>query len=549
MEDNSYVVDYDKWQKVIYATQLFIVSCVFVVEILDNMLLYITRSQGYGPDTIVEKLTRYLLITTVINFGSIFVSRLLVERSDDVNHNEFVTMFATVIICTDVAFSHYQFTITFAMLSVPVLLCIFFENQELASVMLFLSLIGEAIALVARGIDPGYNTDIGPEAVIAIMFTIGMYIIARIIIQNMIERRTELSQTLIKAQIALATEDKMKLSLKMFETLAKTIDAKDKYSSGHSARVAIYATKLAEQLGWEQHDINILKYEALLHDIGKIGVPDAVLNKPDKLTTAEFNLIKGHTLVGADILKDLSVIPNAMDVANYHHERYDGKGYPTGIEGEGIPLHARIVCIADSYDAMSSDRIYRDALPEDIIRSELIKGRGTQFDPELLDIFLRLFDEHKLDISVDTTRISESDSEHKYVMEDIARGLRTLTQGSDDITYKDFNKFYKYMRNIGIRYNRTIEVLSIKLSPIDEISIDIQKDTQASKTLEFAIKKNIRSVDVDFEYNKYEHIIILLDAGIGNIDVIAQRILFDFYATDIGKQYSAEYELNENISG
>lgn len=187
------------------------------------------------------------------------------------------------------------------------------------------------------------------------------------------------------------------LSREIVETLAVTIDAKDRYTNGHSFRVSRYSTALAGKLGWGEEDIKMLGGEALLHDIGKIGVPDAVLNKPGRLTDEEFKIIQSHTTVGDTILKQSGSLTNAALVARHHHERYDGHGYPDGLKGESIPLHARLVAIADAYDAMRSDRIYRKGLPEDVIRSEMIKGRGTQFDPKLLDEFMQLMDTSVLD--------------------------------------------------------------------------------------------------------------------------------------------------------
>lgn len=208
--------------------------------------------------------------------------------------------------------------------------------------------------MIARATDEEYNRDIGPKAVIA-------------------------------TEKANASAEKMMLSMKMLETLAGTLDAKDKYTNGHSMRVAFYATRLAEELGWDKERVSILRYEALLHDIGKIGVPD-------------------------------------------------------GLRGTDIPLNARIVCIADAYDAMSSDRIYRKALSGDVIRNELINGRDTQFDPELLD------------------------------------------------------KFYKYMRNIGLRYSHSVEVVQVENIGVVQKRIQFDFDgneTSKSYKLKFTLSNHM----------------------------------------------------------
>lgn len=183
------------------------------------------------------------------------------------------------------------------------------------------------------------------------------------------------------------------LTLQAISTIANTIDAKDTYTKGHSIRVAEYSAQLAEALGYSPTEVQNIKYIALLHDIGKIGVPDNVLNKPGRLTDLEFELIKSHTTIGGDILDDISLIPDVAIGAKYHHERYDGRGYPNHLSGEAIPEIARIICIADSYDAMNSKRVYRNSLDKDTIRQELVNGRGTQFDPNFVDKFIELFDQ------------------------------------------------------------------------------------------------------------------------------------------------------------
>lgn len=204
----------------------------------------------------------------------------------------------------------------------------------------------------------------------------------------------------VEKQTRVATEraDRLdKLNDEMVQTLAVAIDAKDKYTNGHSFRVSWYADALARRLGWTEEECSELSREALLHDIGKIGVPDSILNKPGRLSDDEFRVIQSHARTGSDILNRSANLLKASQVARSHHERFDGKGYPDHLAGESIPLHARVVAVADAYDAMRSDRIYRKGLPLDVIREELVKGRGKQFDPRLLDKFLELFDSGALD--------------------------------------------------------------------------------------------------------------------------------------------------------
>lgn len=167
-------------------------------------------------------------------------------------------------------------------------------------------------------------------------------------------------------------------------TIANIIDTKDEYTKGHSLRVAIYARQLAQRMGLPDYEQERIYYIGLLHDIGKVGIPSSILTKPSRLTDDEYEIIKRHPLLGFNIMKDFSSIKGAQDGIRYHHERYDGKGYNDGLKGEEIPLEGRIICVADSYDAMSSRRCYRDSLGYDYILEELRKNAGVQFDPNIV---------------------------------------------------------------------------------------------------------------------------------------------------------------------
>ena len=183
------------------------------------------------------------------------------------------------------------------------------------------------------------------------------------------------------------------LNTNIIRALSYTIDAKDRYTSGHSQRVADYSLAIAKRMGKSEADQKIIYYAGLLHDVGKIRVSEEVINKAGKLTEEEFNQIRIHPVSGYHILKDIHEDIRIAYGAKYHHERYDGKGYPNALEGENIPEIARIIGVADAYDAMASNRSYRDALPQEIVRSEIEKGKGKQFDARIADIMLQMIDE------------------------------------------------------------------------------------------------------------------------------------------------------------
>jgi len=188
------------------------------------------------------------------------------------------------------------------------------------------------------------------------------------------------------------------------EALANAIDAKDKYTRGHSTRVAQYSRQIAEAAHFPKQVCDQAYFAALLHDVGKIGIDGEILNKAGKLTGKEFECIKNHPTLGGQILSSIKQAPFLQEGARYHHERYDGSGYPEGLSGEDIPQIARIIAVADAYDAMTSRRSYREPLDRDTVRSELQKGMGTQFDPAFAAIMLQLMDANETRVQAENRK-------------------------------------------------------------------------------------------------------------------------------------------------
>ena len=213
----------------------------------------------------------------------------------------------------------------------------------------------------------------------------------------------------LEKEVDRKTKEIRKLLVQSMNTLSNAVDAKDYYTNGHSIRVAEYSRLLAQRLGLSKERQEEIYYAGLLHDIGKIRVPDSIIKKEGKLTDEEYEYIKLHPVSGYHILKEISASSDIAIGAKYHHERYDGKGYPNGLEGENIPEIARILGVADAYDAMSSNRCYRKALPQDVVRAEMVKGRGTQFDPNIADIMLDIIDEDK------DYRLKQNDEYHRTI--------------------------------------------------------------------------------------------------------------------------------------
>lgn len=204
------------------------------------------------------------------------------------------------------------------------------------------------------------------------------------------------NHTVTVLEVAILNNEKLDLFYQTLSSLAAAIDAKDSYTKGHSEKVAYYSRIMGEELGLSRKQMEALKYASMLHDIGKIGIPDAILNKPGRLNAQEYEIIREHPNLSYYIVKDIDFLKETLDGIRYHHERMDGTGYPEGLKGKEIPLIARILSIADAFDAMTSDRIYSRARTVEMSLAELKKCAGPQFDPELVDSFVQAIERRDL---------------------------------------------------------------------------------------------------------------------------------------------------------
>lgn len=220
------------------------------------------------------------------------------------------------------------------------------------------------------------------------------------------------------------------MTLSTIITIAHTVDAKDEYTGGHSLRVAVCARDIAKNLGWSDSEVQNIYNVALLHDIGKIAVPDSVLNKNGRLTDEEFDIIKQHPVKGKEILSDITILNHVQEGAYCHHERWDGNGYPCKLKGEEIPLYARVIALADTYDAMRSDRVYRKHLSTDKIISEFERCKGSQFDPQIAEVFIFML---RGGYDLDPDVIGNSADEKKIVNAD------ETIQISDSVSVKEYH--------------------------------------------------------------------------------------------------------------
>ena len=349
-----------------------------------------------------------------------------------------------------------------------------------------------------------------------------------------------------------------KMTLHTIRTLANAIDAKDPYTRGHSTRVSQYAVMIAEALGWKKARINDLRYAALLHDIGKIGVPDSILNKPTRLTDVEFDIIKSHTTTGGEILGERTVIESARDVALSHHERYDGMGYPRGLSGKEITEEARIVGIADAFDAMNSNRIYRKACDRDYILSQLKEGRGKQFDPDYADVLIDLWDRGLLDESLKSGAESKADSEkieaslheavETFVSQNTSGELLVADieqagkyEGALNVEYSQFAKLYEFTANLEKRFEHPFKLILITLERKggeDSLSANLEN---AMFYMERAIRISIRDVDIVTQYNRQQFLVIMLGTDLTGVNIAVDRIFKSYFRMSGSNAFTPSY--------
>lgn len=299
--------------------------------------------------------------------------------------------------------------------------------------------------------------------------------------------------------------------------LSEAVDAKDRYTSGHSKRVAEYSRLMAARMGKSDKEQETIYQAGLLHDVGKIRIPVDIINKPGKLTDEEYNLVKIHPVTGYHILKDISDQHDMATAAKYHHERFDGRGYPNGIEGESIPEMARILAVADSYDAMTSNRSYRKALPQDVVRDEIEKGKGTQFDADIAEVMIQLIDEDKkykmrqIDKEEHKILLVGTDAECKRLVSEVLQSSNICgVIQTDDATDAGILEQLE---------NRDFEAVVIDIQAVGEVGWEILRTIKEEYNLPVVVmsdNKNLRSTKEFIESGCDDYLSKPLNPGILN---------------------------------
>lgn len=303
----------------------------------------------------------------------------------------------------------------------------------------------------------------------------------------------------------------MQMTVNTIETIAAAIDAKDEYTGGHSERVGQYAAILARGMAadydFSEEDILRIHYIGIMHDIGKIGVADTVLNKPGRLTESEFSLMKKHVEIGSEILAGMDEsISGLVDGICYHHERFDGKGYPEGLSDTEIPLIARIICLADCYDAMTSNRIYRKRLTDAEVRAEIIRCSGTQFDPALAEIFVRLLDSGEMHpYTVEGMAASENGTVWKSAV--LENRLQKMTMSQHILVkHPEHVRMLCFIMKLKEKKGESMDVFIVSLR-----DGEAPMSAEAGSMAESMIKSHLRMKDVSIECKEGMKILALFE--------------------------------------
>ncbi len=346
------------------ATSYILRPCLILIEIL-----IILNDKKYKYLTIIPAAINAVIFSTAI-FGS-----ELAFYIDEANHWHAGPLRNSIFI------SQLFYLVWLLVISINS----FAHNNKRKSVVLFVMVLQAVLVAILEinGVEPSYT-----DAITALCIFEYYIFLSTVYRQRLKEQLDDYVVEVEDAGLRLE-----KLTKEVIAAFANSIDAKDKYTHGHSSRVAEYSRRLAQMNGKTKEECDEIYYAGLLHDIGKIGVPENIITKEGKLTAEEYDMIKQHPVLGAQILGSIKEFPYLSVGAKSHHERYDGKGYPDGLKGDEIPEMARIISVADAYDAMSSKRSYRDPIPQQKVREEIVKGTGNQFDPEYARLMLHLIDE------------------------------------------------------------------------------------------------------------------------------------------------------------
>jgi putative nucleotidyltransferase with HDIG domain len=533
----------EKLRTVYLLMDMALVTAVFVVEVLAAILM---KSQNLIESSIIRYSLHFVIAPTLLNILGVIIAYSIYRHVKAEKVKNAIPIILLVYVCGVVCTVHYVFSNLLLAYLLPIFMCTVFESYTLLKITAGLSIVAQIVSVIWEytGARIMFEVDLYyaiPRFLVSVAAILVAYILASILLKLFIEKK----DAEIEEQKRIKSE---RMSFQMMTALAGTIDAKDPYTNGHSSRVSMYAREIAKRAGYDEAFQQNIYFVALLHDIGKIGIPDNILGKTGKLTDEEYEIIKLHTTIGAEILSEITEIPKVAVGAKYHHERFDGNGYPDGLSGTDIPLVARIICVADAYDAMSSDRSYRKALSQETILKEIDKGRGTQFDPKFSDIMEDLI---------------RSDKEYNMrggTEEDLMGivQLRLLFgEESDDGAFNTsiggFGELYHFLRRYAKRNNIKMQLMVITLRCKDEKKdSDGILEEEHMWTLRNIVSSTVRKTDVATRLSRNQFIIILTDMNNEYVDIATNRITEAWNNDDNNNEFELTFEsqeINSEIQG
>ena len=318
--------------------------------------------------------------------------------------------------------------------------------------------------------------------------------------------------------------------LMTIEAITSAIDAKDEYTGGHSERVGEYACLIAREMAadydFSEEDILRIRYIGFMHDIGKIGVADSVLNKTGRLTDEEFSLMKKHAEIGYDLLRSMgNSIEGLLEGIRHHHERFDGTGYPDGLEGTDIPLVARIICVADSYDAMTSNRVYRKRLTDSEVIDEIRKCSGKQFDPAIAEIFVHMLERGVMKaVTVDGMEAGLSGSVYRSSM--LEKKLQNdIGRDHDSVPNPSHVRMICYIMKLAEKNDRKFDIFFTGIEVPEEKREDSEAASAARKAYSEHVMKYINKRDIYIEYGPSSNIVVLFDRDDEGMKKVRNKLL------------------------
>ena len=518
----------------------------FLTGLIMEVVFFLIR---FGAEELAQPVGNYLIwhliLPSGINLVLFLAAILLMKRyetdSRSLNYIPVVTLVLQVAV---LGTFHYSNSLLMTLFLFPIFLETVYGDRDLCQTAILLSFLCETILLLVRWYltmrggndDPAFL----PEAVLVYaILAVGGALAVR-----MVDRFLNLRDAEAKER---ERETAMNMNMQMVTALVNTIEAKDPYTNGHSNRVAMYAREIAVNAGKSEEYLQRLYYMSILHDIGKIGIPDRVLKKPGELNPEEMSIIQTHPVVGAEILSDITQLPGVEIGARSHHERYDGTGYPEGLAGDQIPEEARIIAVADAYDAMTSERSYRSAYSQADARREMESGRGTQFDPRFLDIMLDMIDRDE-NYEMHGT---DTDDLLGIVQLRALLGREEERKGALLTNSSGFEEIYHFLRRYARRNACEVQLVLITMEfKNSQSGQDLSDPALHERWMEYladVVKKTVRQTDVESPLGLSQYMVILTDTSNVNADIALMRIRHAWEELGENPGYRLSFEVQDII--